>query len=116
MRCFAKCKNFIFLIVYFCTCNSTSGNQYCFIIIKTILLLLLFPISLEMSALLFRYLLQVWYGQQLLQPGQELRHQLLQSLVIDRAIICRKNLLWKKPKLCILNYQHITVNGWFFDI
>lgn len=47
------------------------------------------------------YLLQVWYGQQLLQLGQELRHELLQSLVIVRAVDCRKNLLRKQSELWI---------------
>lgn len=32
------------------------------------------------------YLFQVWNGQQLLQLEQEMRHQLLQSFVIVRAI------------------------------
>lgn len=66
--------------------------------------------------LLLRYLLQVWYGQQLFQSGQELRHQLLQSLVIGRAIMFRKNLLQKQIKVCISNNQHIAVSGLFFDI
>lgn len=47
------------------------------------------------------YLLQVWYWQQLLQPGQKLRHQLLQSLVIGRTKFDRENLLQKQSDLCI---------------
>ncbi len=44
------------------------------------------------------YLLQVWYGQQLLQPAHKLRHQLLQPLVIAGAVVCRKNLLQRETK------------------
>lgn len=45
------------------------------------------------------YLLQVGYGQQLLQPGQKFRHQLLQFLIIVRAVVCRKHLLQKQPEV-----------------
>lgn len=45
------------------------------------------------------YLFQVWNGQQLLQLEQELRHQLLQSLVIVRTIDCGKNVLQQQSDL-----------------
>lgn len=49
------------------------------------------------------YLLQVWYRQQLLQLGQELVHEMLQSLVIFRVKDFREEIL--QGKASILDLQ-----------
>lgn len=52
---------------------------------------------------LLEYLLQVWYWQQLFKSGQKDGHKLLDPLVIDGAVVGRKNLLKKS----YLNYRFI---------
>lgn len=42
-----------------------------------------------------KYLLEVWYGQQLFQLRQKLKHKPLQALVIFRVIYCGKHLLYE---------------------
>lgn len=51
-----------------------------------------------------KYLLEVWYGQQLFQLRQKLKHKPLKALVILRVIYCGKHLLYENS--LELDYHH----------
>lgn len=51
-----------------------------------------------------KYLLEMWYGQQLFQLRQKLKHKPLQALVILRVIYCWKHLLYENS--LELDYHH----------
>lgn len=55
-----------------------------------------------------KYLLEVWYGQQLFQLRQKLKHKPLQALVIFRVIYCGKHLLYENS--LELDYHHKISN------
>lgn len=72
-----------------------------------------FSIFNRLQVCAIKHLWQVRYRQQLLQPGQKHRHHLLQSLVVVRAIIYRKNLLQTK-KNYIIKYIIGSKTQWIF--